>query len=201
MTRKIHCSLFVLLAAAFYPVAARADLIISASAFPVAPGSHGSFDVRLSSTGTETALISSFSFDILAASPGISVTGASVTTSAAPYIYAGDSFAEVNGFPLATKTGEELIASDTPNSGVAKLITSSTPVSLGEVFFSIAPSAVPGPAFTFSIAGTSLSDQFGNPLTFSTIIIPEPAPVSLLLPCLGLIVLTRQRRGMPDRRR
>jgi hypothetical protein len=195
MTKNKRYPLAMLFAVALCPEITLGDLVISAPAFPVVPGSSGSFDVLLKSTGTETASIGSFTFDILAAIPGVTFTDAMTTTSAAPYIYAGNSFADINGLPLATKTGPELLASDAPNNGTATFITSSTPFALGEVFYSIAASTIPGPmAFTFSSAGTSLSDEFGNPLTFTTAITPEPAPLSLLIVGLGVFLAAASRR-------
>jgi hypothetical protein len=81
-----------------------------------------------------------------------------------------------------------------------------TTVSLGEVFFSIAPFAGPGSVpITFRSAGTSLTDQFGDPRAFTTVngaitispaIIPEPAHLSSLVACLGLLALAHKRRRL-----
>jgi len=197
MTRHNRFFFKLLLAATWFVGAARADLIISARTLTPPVGFSGTFDILLSFTGSANApVIGAFSFDILAASPSISFLSASTMTTVAPYIYAGNSFADINGFPLATKTGQELIASDTPNNG-SPFIDNGETVSLGEVSYSIAPSAGPVPiVITFLPAGTSLSDPAGNPLAFTAVnggIIPEPAYIPLLGVCLGVLLADRPR--------
>jgi hypothetical protein len=202
MTRHKH-SFFVLLLAAICCVgAARADLIISARTLTPPVGLSGSFDIVLNVTApTDEVDIGAFSFDILAASPRISFTRAGTMTTVARYIYLGNSFADNNGFPLATKTGQELIASDTPNNGTPAFLFGGEIVSLGDVSYSIAPSAGPIPiVITFLSAGTSLSDTFGNPVAFTAVngaLIPEPAHLTLLAVCLGVFLVT----GSPRRAR
>jgi hypothetical protein len=214
MTRNKRCCLLVLLAVGFYPRGARADLFISAPTLTARAGSSGNFEILLTNTGPGGPPgigIGSFSFDISTANPDIRFTGASTMTSVVPslchpltngcYIYAGNSFSEINGFPLATKTGQELQASDAPNNGIASFIVPTLTVSLGEVFYSVTDSALTGPfSITFSNTGTSLSDQLGNSLAFTAsngeitvTTIPEPAHITLLAVCLGVFLVSGSR--------
>jgi hypothetical protein len=123
-----------------------------------------------------------------------------------PYIFAGDSFAEINGFPLATKTGQELIASDTPNDGILSAIAPGTTVSLGQVSYSIAASAASGAVtMAFSSPGTSLSDEFGDSLPFTALdgeitITPEPSEIPLIAICLGVFAFAFRRRHAKSQR-
>lgn len=126
------------------------------------------------------------------ASPSIDFTGVSTSTTTAPYIFAGNSFADINGFPLATKTGQELIASDAVNNLGVPLDRT---FSLGEVSYSIAPSATLPIAITFSSAGTSLSDPVGFSYAVTTVggqfatVAPEPSRLGPLAAGLALLAL------------
>ena len=167
------------------------DVIISAPTVATAPGSSGVFDVLLTNNSTSAVVgIGAFSFDISTTNPGVRFTGASTNTTAAPYVYAGDSFAAINGFPLATRTGQELTASDIPNDGVEPFVGSGQTVSLGEISYVISPAAAfTSVPITFSSTGTSLAGYLGSPVAFTTVngavsLVPEPAPLSLLGVCI-----------------
>jgi hypothetical protein len=189
--------LLTTIAATLFPGLTRADILITAPDVTASPGSSGSFDILLTNTGTNGVGIGAFSFDISTATQAVDFTGASVFTTAAPYVYAGNSFDEMNGFPLATKTGQELTASDTPNNAVQTILNGGMTLSLGKVFYTISPS----PAFTsvdivFSSTGTSLADYLGNPVPATTVNgditlapVPEPSQSILLFVSLGILAL------------
>ncbi len=196
---------FTALAATLSLGTARADIIVSVENSKAAQSLTGNFDILLTNTGPNVVSIGAFSFEISTASPNINLTGASTSTTQtrAPYIFEGDSFADSNGLPLATSTGQSLSASDIPNDGVPALIRGSgATVSLGEVSYSIALSAALGPVrVTFSPVQTSLSDGVGNPLDFTAVNgeititpIPEPTQIPLLVAGLGALSLLYKRR-------
>ncbi len=198
MTRHYRPFSKLLLAAACFVGTVQADLIVSAPTVLASPGSSGRFNILLTNTGTPIG-VGAFSFDISTVSPGVDFTDASTNTAGAPYIFAGNSFAEINGLPLATTTGEELIASDAANSGGVSLY--GTAYSLGEVSYSIAPSATLPVAITFSITGTTLSDPTGFLYPVTTVagqltsVVPEPSRLGLFAACLASLVLLISRRG------
>jgi hypothetical protein len=181
---------------------ARAGLIISAPSFAAPNFSAGTFDILLSNDGTVPVGIGGFSLDITTATQNIDFVGASTRTTAAPYIYAGDSFVTINGLPFLLNPGtpEELIVSDTPNDGLAPFIAPGMVVSLGEISYLLHQfPGLPGVAtVTFRNTITSLSDQFGNPLPVTTVngeisIIPEPNQMPMIIGYLVVMVLACQR--------
>ena len=160
---------------------------ISAPNLVAAAGTSGSFDILLTNVGGE---IGAFSFDIVASDPRLQFTNATVATTV-PYVFVGNSFDQINGFPLATKTGQELLASDAANNGSMVVFA---PVALGRVFYTVAPS-IPvdsSIAITFG-AATSLVGPSGYRFPISTVngaitIVPEPDQMPLLFALL-LVVL------------
>ena len=206
MTASPNCFVFsTVLVATLCAGAARADFIISAPDISAAPGSSGSFEILLSATGSSAANIGAFSFDISTAGSNLAFTGATPTGGAARYIFAGDSFVAINGFPFATRTGQELTASDLSNNGVPVFVAAPNVFSLGTVLYSISPSAASGLLpITFSISGTSLSSPSGQGVPFTTAngqitITPEPTEITLLVAALGVLALRRvwHRQGRP----
>jgi len=188
--------------AALFLGRAQADLIVSAPNIVAAPGSSGSFDVLLSNTGAGGIFVDAFTFDISTPSPAVALLSASTNTTAAPYIYAGDSFVTMNGLPFATRTGQELTASDLVNGFICQTTCTGTvnpgmTLSLGEVFFTAASSAAFGSVpISFSTAGTSLADANGAPIAFSAVngelsLAPEVNSGLLLLAGLGLCAIVR----------
>lgn len=202
MTRKTIWVFASLSALILLASSTQADIIISAPELTAAPGSSGNFDISLTNTGSSGISVGAFTFDISTGNPGITFTDASTTTAAAPYIFAGDSFADVNGLPFATKTGQELIASDTPNDGIAAGLNPASNVSLGQVSYSIAPSAALGTtSITFSLTGTSLANSSGAPIAFTAqngsidvTSVPEPVPALLFITGLALLACAPQIR-------
>jgi hypothetical protein len=159
---------------------AHADVIISAPAVTVSPGSSGSFEVLVTNTGTSDVAIGAFSFDISTASPSVDFIGASTMTTIATYIFVGNSFVDANGLSLGTRTGQRLTASDAANNAIQSFVGAGGMRSLGNVFYSANPSATfTSLAIAFSKTGTSLADEFGNPVSATTVdgqitLAPEP---------------------------
>ena len=184
--------LFLVLAATFGMKSARADLIISAPTFTAVPGSGSGFDVLLTNNATTPVSIGGFSFEI--AVPFSLFAGATTQTTSAPYIYAGNSFVTVNGVPFATTNTFDLIASDTPNNGIAPTLLPGMTVSLGQVLDRPISANIPGGRYTiaFQTPATALADGSGNPLPFTTVngtieVAPEPDYLWLVVISLGLI--------------
>ena len=53
----------------------------------------------LTNTGASSVALGAFSYEITTSDTDISFTGADTSTTA-PYVFAGDSFVDINGFPL-----------------------------------------------------------------------------------------------------
>lgn len=183
---------FLLLAATLGMGCARADLIISAPTFSAGVGEASAFDVLLTNTGTTPVSIGGFTFEI--AVPFLLFESATTQTTTAPYIYAGDSFVTMNGLPFAIVSPTDLIASDTPNDGVAPSLLPGATVSLGKVLdYPITANVRPGLyTIAFQIPVTGLADQSGDPLPLKIVngsinIAPEPGYWPLLAISLGTI--------------
>ena len=174
----------------------RADVIISAPSVVAEAGSSGSFEVLIRSSPPPIPAVQAFSFDIFTLSPFVDLTGASTNTTVT-YILRNDSFVAINGFPFATKTGQELIASDLSNDGSAFDIFPGDTFSLGTVSYSIAPSAPSGSVpVMFRVPGTSVADLEGSAVSTvngAITIIPEPDQAPVILGSLALIALLCQR--------
>lgn len=198
----------VLVAFLLFSLPARADLVFSLEpGTTAAAGSTGNaFDVLLTNTGSSPVTVAGFSFGITTSDTDISFTGATTSTVTAPYVFAGDSFDDINGFPLYTNPlpSQTLEASDLSNSGAGDSIAGGITVGVGSVEFDVASGAAPGSfAVTFeAYPTTSLADQAGNALDFTTEngtititgVAPTPeAPTSALLICaMGLAILIRR---------
>ena len=117
------------------------------------------------------------------------------TSTTAPYIYAGDSFVDINGFTLYTGSlgGQTLEASDLSNSGVDDNLGSGASVGVGRIFFDVAPGAATGPFAVNFVAYpfTSLANSNANNLDFTVDVgtititnaaaVPEPAEGELVI--------------------
>jgi hypothetical protein len=194
------------------PVRAGAILSVVPATIPANPGDGADgFDVVLTNTGSSIT-VASFNFEVSVTTPNITLTGASFSTVADPYIFAGHSFDQDILTPLNFTSGQTLDANDTydvPGSGVT--LTNGESLSLGYVMFSVANSATAGP-FAVSFTGTpnvtdanNLSDPSGNPVPISTFsggtidisgaTTPEPSSFLLTLAGAGALAgWTRRRR-------
>ena len=216
MKYRIHSSTLTVLAGLatlMLSPAARADFIFSLQTPITAnPNTTGNvFDVLLTNTGT-SATIAAFSFGINTTDTDITFTGADTTTSVATYIFAGDSFDDINSFPLNTvppPAGQTLDASDLSNSGLGTVVGTGVTVAVGRIFFDVANGAAFGPATvsfdTTNPGVTSLSDTDFNSVPFSTLPgaititssttpVPEPASVGLLVCALTGFAIVKLRR-------
>ncbi|HLK22841.1 MAG TPA: hypothetical protein VKT81_28040 [Bryobacteraceae bacterium] len=189
----------------------RADFIFSLD--PVITAQAGStgnvFDVLLKNLGASTVTVGSFSFGITTANTDITFTNADTSTTA-PYIFAGDSFDDMNGFTLYTNSlpGQTVEAADASASLVGASVGAGVTVGVGRIMFDIANGATPGPfAVTFEASPTTgLSDTNGNGLDFTTTDgtititpatnpVPEPAQATLLFCAFaGIVLLSKRRR-------
>ncbi len=155
-----------------------------------------------------------FAYEITTADTDISFTGADTATTA-PYVFAGDSFDDINGFTLYTNSlpSQTLQASDLSNSTVGAVIASGATVGVGDILFDVTSGATPGSfAVTFvPFPFTSLADPNGGNLDFTsaagtimitgTVPVPEPATGSLLIcafAAAGFVILIRRRRPNPQ---
>jgi hypothetical protein len=168
-------------------------------------GSSGTIEVDVENTGGSSIVIGGFTFEI-SGDPDIDFTGAGFSTSA-PYIFAGDSFDQVNSLPLNASTGSSLSAFDISNSGNGDALGAGQTAGLALVTFNVSSAAALGPvtvSFSTDPANTNLSDQNGNPITVDTFasgtidVIPEPSAAAMLLAALmalGACLPIPARRG------
>ena len=187
-------------------VPAHADLIVSVQSVAVNAGTSGdSLEVTLTNTGPAMPTIGGFSFEIVASSSDVMFTGGSTATTTDPYIFAGNSFDDLNSFPLVTSPpGSTLDASDLANdSTMSPTIGTGVTVGLGHILFNVSNSA---PTETVSVSltpdpSTTLSDPNTNAITIDTLdggdisitgsaTVPEPA--SLLLLASGFVFVVRR---------
>ena len=144
---------------------------IDPSIIPAQPGDVGdSFDVFLTNSGPGTLSVAAFTFEVSVTEPTITLTGASVSTGANPYIFAGDSFDEINGFTLdyvntAGPSPQRLDASDLSNDLAGMQIAPGASIDLGKVFFDVAN---PAQAGNFAVSFTGVVSNVANANNLST---------------------------------
>lgn len=195
-----------------FPPALRADgldLSIAPGTSASAGSTGNAFDVLLTNTGTSAVTLAGFSFGITTADTDITFTNADTSTGA-PYVFAGDSFDDINGFTLYTNSlpGQTVEASDVSNSGAGESIAGGATVALASILFDVAPGATPGMfAVTFEdFPTTSFSDPNGTNLDFTaesgtititsnTAPVPEPATGILIICALAFVFAIRRRRA------
>ena len=171
-----------------------------------------SFDVLLTNTGGAPVSLGAFAFGITTSDADITFTGADTSTTA-PYVFAGDSFVDINGFTLYTNSlpGQTVEASDLSNSGLGAIIGAGATVGVGSILFDVASGATPGSfAVMFEdFPVTSLSDPSGNNIDFTSVPgtititnsapVPEPATGGLIIWVLAIggfvIQIQRWRTG------
>jgi hypothetical protein len=192
---------------------APAALIITAQSVTASPGATGAtFDVTLTNNGPSAVQIQGFSFGLSSNSPDITFTAAFVTTTTAPYIFAGNS---AFGPEIDTTTGPTLAASDLYGTDAGVSVGAGATVGLGQVFFDVAANAPPE-SITLAFAAfpaTSLNGpgpDFDNIAVDSlvpgtvTVSVPEPGSLTLLgigLGCVAGCGWLRRRRAAAENRR
>jgi len=189
---------------------ARANIILSLTPVSVNAGEVGAhFDVNVQNTGSIQNL-ASFSLALSVSDTRITFTGGNTST-LLPYLFAGDSFDGINGFPFVTippPNGLLVQASDLSDSG-AGVAMGTTTLGLGRIFFDVAPNAAPGSISVTLVPGclsadscTSMADANLDAVPFSlsdgriTINgaagVPEPS--TLIVSLFGVSLLAWRRR-------
>lgn len=193
---------------------AHAALIVSMSPVTVAAGTSGAtFEVDLQNTGSVqniAAFTLGLSVDV---SSGVTFTGGSEST-ADTYLFNGDSFDVINGFPFTTvppPDGPVLEASDLSNSGTGTDMGLTT-LGLALITFNVAPGTLGGPV-TVTIAPdcaspnacTSFADSAGDNLAFSVVngtinvtaaVSGVPEPSTWLLCLFGLPAIAWRKKSL-----
>jgi len=204
LQRSLLCGVLALLAGTFFPSPAKADsLDLSLADLPssVSAGDTGSFEVVLTDvSGTSGVTIAGFDFELDTSSSDVTLTDANTSTSD-PYIFAlpGNSLANKDFGGDLVILNPPLIANDEALSG-GTMLTAGQSVALGEVFFSVSPTASTEQiGIDFLPDFTDLSDPAGNAISIDsatggtlTIMgsttVPEP-PSGVMLLC-GLLVIS-----------
>lgn len=184
----------------------RAGLVIEAPTITAAPGSSGSFDVLITSTGGTFSVAADDVELSLTGLSGVSFTGVSIAT-ATPYIYGANSATtEGSTFSYSTFPGTTFETFDFLVPSGAQTIAPGATFGLVDVQYSVAANATPGAsgALTFG-PDTSLSDASGANVAFTTSggsfaisnsTVPEPS--TLILMAMGTVAAawhgTRGRR-------
>ncbi|HXS94699.1 MAG TPA: PEP-CTERM sorting domain-containing protein [Candidatus Limnocylindrales bacterium] len=200
----------LILAAAALAPAASAGVVFSVT--PVTtiahPGDIGdSFDVVLTNNSGGTISVAAFTFGVSTSSSDISFQAADTSTSA-PYIFAGDSFDIIGGFPLSSGTfpNQHVVGSDLTNDFTGVTVLNGQTVGLGRILYDVSPTAATG-SFSLDLSTNanenSLSDENFAGITIDSLkdasvsienTVPEPATL-LLSPAALLLLLRRKRRS------
>jgi hypothetical protein len=204
--RGLLAALVVVAAALGSSASCRADLVITAPNVPVAPGSSGSFDVLITSTGGTFDVASDTVELSLLGLSGVTFTGVSIDT-VTPYIYGALSATTAGStFTFSTFPGTQFETFDFILSTGATTIGPGDSFGLVNVQYSVAADAVVGSsgALTFG-PDTSLADAAGLPVTFTaqngsiTVtggVIPEPSSVALMaIGCAAIVVYSARKRS------
>jgi hypothetical protein len=182
----------------------RANLVIEAPSITVAPGSSGSFDVLITSTGGTFSVAADDIELTLAGLSTVSFTGISIAT-VTPYIYGANS-ASLNGSTfIINVSSNDVEAFDFEYPSGSQTINTNGVFGLLNVQYTVAANAVPGSTGTLGIGpDTSLSDETGNTVSFTSqngsvtvasSIIPEPSSAALLaIGCAMVLVRAANKR-------
>ncbi len=181
---------FIMLAA----VPARAgSIVISAESVAA---SAGAFDVLLTNDTSSAVSLNGFSFEVNVSSPLITFTDATINSTTAPFIFAGNSLFGPDILTGISNGGQTLDASDVYALTPADVsVAAGATVGLGNVVFTVGP-GFDSPA-TVSFTGfpaTGLSDNstnisvgsFVNGTISPSAAIPEPATLTLATTCLAI---------------
>jgi hypothetical protein len=164
-----------------------ADLILGITTDSAVPGSStDSLDVTLTNQGSSSVNIAGFSFELNATGPNASLvtfTDATVNSIAAPYIFADSSFGpDITPEGMPDNYGQTIDALDIDSTGVGTMLAAGQVLSLGNVVFTLSPTAsspitlefTSYPSTSISNAGTTSSDL---PFTTSESMSIHPATV------------------------
>jgi len=188
----------------------QAGLVIEAPNITGAPGSSGSFDVLITSTGGSFDVASDTVELSLTGLSGVSFTGVSIATTT-PYIYGALSATTAGStFTFSTFPGTQFEVFDFLLSTGAVTINTGDVFGLVNVQYSVAANATPGASGTLVFGpDTSLADATGLNVDFtapngsitisSSAVVPEPSSAILLaVGCVTVMVgLARKRRARP----
>jgi len=179
-------------------------LTLNLDNFQQTSATTGSFEVDLANNSGSSATVSDFSIELqLSGLAGVVFTGASMNTTAFPYIFAGVG----NGPPLslATFPTTDFAGGDSVFIGPPYYVTlpssgSGSTVGLALVTYDTS-AARPGTALiNFVSAGTSADDSNGNPITLnystpagqivvSRSVVPEPSTLVILVSALPWVLV------------
>ncbi len=186
-------------------------LMIEAPNLSVTPGSSGSFDLLLvntNPTGGTSYEVSSDQFVLSLSGPlGITFTGVSIDTVAAPYIFVSSGTTQPGGLPLSIDTfpNIQFTGADTEFALPGfRTVNPGDTFSLAHVSYAVS-SSTPNGIDTITIApfpDSLLTDLAGNPIPFGitngSITIPEPWALTqastAILVGLGLVWRRRVRQ-------
>jgi hypothetical protein len=193
---------------------------ISPTTLSAHPGDVGdSFDVLFTNSGPGSLSVAGFAFEVSVADPDITLAGADFSTNVSPYIFAGDSFDQINSLPLNYVnvdgySPQILDASDVTNDSAGLTVASGSSVDLGRVLFNVASPAQAGQfgvSFTGEVTTVANANNLATPGgagiavdsfsggTISVSAVPEPASLLLALlavPVVGRFGRSRVRRGV-----
>jgi hypothetical protein len=209
--RSLLAALVVVAAALGSGASCRADLVITAPNVAVAPGSSGSFDVLITSTGgTFNVASDTVELSLLGLS-GVTFTGVSIDT-VTPYIYGALSATTAGStFTFSTFPGTQFETFDFLLSTGATTIGPGDTFGLVNVQYSVAANAIPGAtgALTFG-PDTGLADASGNNVSFTaqngsitvfSAAVPEPSAVVLLtIGCAAVVACSARKRSATSKR-
>jgi hypothetical protein len=181
-----------------------AELVISAPNVSVAPGSSGSFDVLVTSTGGSFQVASDTVELSLNGLTGVSITGVSIATATEPYVYGANS-ATTQGstFTFSTFPGTQFETFDFLVPAGAQTIDSGDSFGLVNVQYSVAADATGGSTGSLTFGpDTSLADASGNNVGFDSqsgsitiSSVPEPSGLTLLaIGCAAIVACSARNR-------
>jgi hypothetical protein len=187
-------------------VPARADLVVTVQSVAVDAGStNDALDVTLTNTGTGSVDIGGFSFGLSTSLP-ITFTSATISTTLAPYIFAGDSLFGPIISTVPPPSGQSLMASDNYDIALSGItLASGATVGLGHVIFDAGLGIYPVAVNLMDFPFTSLSDLSGADVPITRLVngtislrgnsVPEPSTLALTVLGVALVAgLSRSRR-------
>ncbi len=181
----------------------RAQVILSAPTISAAPGSSGAFDLLIGDSGGSFHIAGTSLGLSLSGPAGVHFTGVTIGTTT-PYIFTVSGTTQGGGpFSNDTFPNTQFTAVDSDFSvqGFRALVSGQS-FGLAHVLYSVDSNATTGPrTMSYVPIDTSLSDEFGNNVSFTSqngtfTVVPVPEPGGLLLGAVGgaAFWLARQRR-------